>query len=475
MQFKVDNYGGLVAELVYEDKISGDFLNYLKDKGLFAGKAEEVYFSLDENLKERLFIGLGKEENIDYEVLRKTFFKVANVLQANKVEEVELNVPKLNNLCNYRLASAICEGMLHATYEFDQFKSDKKVKQEILVNYNPIKGKEHRAEKGVEEAIKLMEGVFLARDLVNQPANIIYPETLAKAAVDNLEKVGVKVTVRGQKEIEELGMKAYLNVARASAKEPKLIVMEYDNNPDSDERIALVGKGLTYDSGGYAIKPATGMVDMHSDMGGSATVIGTMYALASLRAKVNVVAVVASCENMISGDGYKNGDIIDSMSGKTIEIINTDAEGRLTLADAIYYTTSQLNVTKVIDLATLTGSCVMALGEQVTGAITNDDGFFAELEAANERAGELVWKMPNIDYFKKMNDSKVADIKNTGGKFGGMMTAGLFVGAFLAKEIPWIHLDIAGTAYISSNHGYLKERATGTLVKSLYFMLSKEV
>ena len=475
MKFNIAKHGGVAAQLVFEDKIEGGYLNHLKEKELFSGKAEEVYYTLDSNLKAQLFIGLGKEEKIDLEVLRKTFFKAASELLKNKVEEVELNIPKLNNLCNYKMAEAIAEGMLHATYKYDKFKSDRKEQTEITVNYNPEKGKEDRAEKGINEAVKLMEAVFLTRDLVNQPANVIYPETLAKIAKEKLEAKGVKVTVHGKKEIEDLKMEAFLNVARASTKEPKLIVMEYYNNPGSNEKIALVGKGLTYDSGGYAIKPATSMVNMFTDMGGSGTVIGAMHALADLKAKVNVVAVVASCENMISGDGYRNGDIIGSMSGKTIEIINTDAEGRLTLADAVYYATNNLGATKLIDLATLTGACVSALGEQVSGAVTNNDEFFAELVKANERAGEIVWRMPTIEYYKKMNESKVADLKNSGGKLGGMMTAGLFVGSFLAKEdIPWIHIDIAGTAYITEKFGYLKENATGALVKSLYYMLSKE-
>lgn len=475
MKFNIAKKGGVVAQLVFEEKIEGGYLNHLKEKELFSGKAEEVYYTLDSNLKAQLFIGLGKEEKIDLEVLRKTFFNAASELLKNKVEEVELNIPKLNNLCNYKMAEAIAEGMLHATYKYDKFKSDRKEQTEITVNYNPEKGKEDRAEKGINEAVKLMEAVFLTRDLVNQPANVIYPETLAQIAKEKLEAKGVKVTIHGKKEIENLKMEAFLNVARASTKEPKLIVMEYYNNPGSNEKIALVGKGLTYDSGGYAIKPATSMVDMFTDMGGSGTVIGAMHALADLKAKVNVVAVVASCENMISGDGYRNGDIIGSMSGKTIEIINTDAEGRLTLADAVYYATNNLGATKLIDLATLTGACVSALGEQVSGAVTNNDEFFSELVKANERAGEIVWRMPTIEYYKKMNESKVADLKNSGGKLGGMMTAGLFVGSFLAKEdIPWIHIDIAGTAYITESFGYLKENATGTLVKSLYYMLSKE-
>ncbi len=473
MKFNVAKTGGVKAELVFEGGLDTDFLRHLEKNEIFSGKAEEVYFALNDKLEATLLIGLGKEENIDFEMLRKTFFKVAGVLLKNKVEEVELNVPKLNDLCNYKLAEAIAEGMLHATYSFDEFKSEKKEQTEITVNYNPIKGKEARAEKGINEALKLSESIFLTRNLVNRPANVIYPETLAEAAKEALEKNGVKVTVYGKKEIEELKMEAFLSVARASAKEPKLIVMEYYNNPESDERVALVGKGLTYDSGGYAIKPAQSMVTMHTDMGGAGTVIGAMNAISSLGVKANVVAVVAACENMVSGDGFRNGDIIGSMSGKTIEIANTDAEGRLTLADAVYYATDKLGATKLIDLATLTGACVAALGEQVSGAVTNNDEFFGKLLEANERAGEMVWKMPSTEYYKKMNESKTADIKNTGGKFGGMMTAGLFVGSFLAKEIPWIHVDIAGTASVEKAYGYIKEGATGVMVKSLYYMFAE--
>ena len=473
MKFNIAKTGGVKASLVFEDKLDSDFLKTLAEKEIFSGKAEEVYFSMNDKFEVILLIGLGKETDIEFEMLRKTFFKVAEVLLKHKVAEVELNIPKLNNLCNYKLAEAISEGMLQATYQFDKFKSEKKEFAELTVNYNPIPGKEHRAKKGIEEAEKLIESIFLTRDLVNQPANVIYPEALADIAKERLEAHGVKVTIYGKKEIEALKMEAFLSVARASAKEPRLIVMEYYNNPDSDERIALVGKGLTYDSGGYAIKPATGMVDMHTDMGGAGTVIGAMNALASLKAKVNVVAVVASCENMISGDAYRNGDIIGSMSGKTIEIINTDAEGRLTLADAVYYATNNLGATKLIDLATLTGACVMAFGEQVSGAVTNNDEFFNKLVEGNERAGEMIWKMPSIKYYKEMNDSKKADLKNSGGKFGGMMTAGLFVGSFLAKDIPWIHVDIAGTASVEKAYGYVKEGATGVMVKSLYYALAE--
>lgn len=474
MKFNIAKKGGVVAQLIYEDKIEGKYLSHLKNKELFSAKAEEVYYNLDSDLNAQLFIGLGKEEKIDLDLLRKCFFKLATKLLENKVAEVELNIPKLNNLCSYKTASAIAEGILHASYKYDKFKSDRKELPELTINYNPAEGKEDKAKKGINEAVKLMDAVFLTRDLVNQPPNVIYPETLAQIAKERLEAKGVKVTVHGKKEIEALKMEAFLNVARASTKEPKLIVMEYYNNPDSDEKIALVGKGLTYDCGGYAIKPAESMLNMFTDMGGSGTVIGAMHALADLKAKVNVVAVVAACENMVSGDGYRNGDIIGSMSGKTIEVINTDAEGRLTLADAVYYATKNMGATKLIDLATLTGACVAAFGEQVAASVTNNDEFFAELMEANKRAGEIVWRMPTIDYYKKMNESKVADLKNTGGKHGGMITAGLFVGSFLAKEdIPWIHLDIAGTTYISQAYSYFKENATGYMVKSLYYLLSK--
>ena len=250
--------------------------------------------------------------------------------------------------------------------------------------------------------------------------------------------------------------------------------MKYLNNPEESEVVGLVGKGVTYDTGGYSIKQTANSMDiMHCDMGGAGTVIGTMKLIATRKLKTNVIAIVGACENMIAGGSYKPGDVISTLSGKTVEVANTDAEGRITLADSVYYATEKLKVNKVIDLATLTGACLVALGEFYTGAVTNNQEFYNELSEAAKKAGERVWQMPVDNSFRKLNNSSVADVKNTGGRLGGTITAGLFIENFVANNVPWIHLDIAGTAYLSKGEKYLPKGATGVHVKTLYNLLNK--
>ncbi|CAM3581276.1 leucyl aminopeptidase [Erysipelothrix urinaevulpis] len=316
------------------------------------------------------------------------------------------------------------------------------------------------------ETVKgLSDTISFTKMLVNEPANFLTPTALATLSQDFSLANGIEVEIKGQKDIESLKMDAFLSVARGSIQEPKLIILRYLNNPESDEITALVGKGVTYDSGGYAIKPATGMVTMHCDMGGSASVIGAINLLAKQKEKVNVIAVVAACENMISGDAFKNGDIINSMSGKTIEIINTDAEGRLTLADAIWYAHSVEKATKIVDIATLTGAVFAALGKNITGVVSNDDQFYQSLEHASKLSGDKIWRLPCDDDLAKCNHSKRADIKNASACGAGTTTAGLFLKEF-TNDIPWTHLDIAFTAYHDGDD-YNPEGATGVGVELL--------
>lgn len=467
MKFKINQKNeGITIKLVDSNKIDTDFLMLLKNNNIFKGLKNEIYFDVINNV---IYLGIGEEEKLNYYDLKIIFYNLGQTLQKNKIKSISFDLYKINNLCTYRLALALSSGLLHSTYVFENYKSNKNDVVDTEINFNVVENKVNKLQEAIKEAENIVSGIFLAKNLVNEPANTIYPETLANIAKNELEPLGVKVTIYGKKEIEEIGMSAFLSVARASEKEPKFIVMEYLNNPESEEKIALIGKGVTYDSGGLAIKPASSMVDMFTDMGGSATVIGAMKSIALNNLKTNVIALVASCENMISGNSYRNGDIINSLSGKTIEIINTDAEGRLTLADAIYYATSNLKVNKVIDLATLTGACYSSFGERVSAVVTNNDEFYQDLENAAKISNEYIWKMPNISYYKNMNDSSVADIKNAGGKFGGIMTAGLFVGSFLADEnIPWIHIDIAGTAYINTPYDHYNKGGTGVLVETLY-------
>ncbi|MDZ5010118.1 aminopeptidase, partial [Clostridium perfringens] len=270
------------------------------------------------------------------------------------------------------------------------YKTDAKEEKELNVSIARCGIKE--ATKEIEEAInegkEIADGIIIARNLVNEPSNIIYPETLAKKVVELGTESGFEVEVNGVDKIKELKMEAFYNVAKGSAKEPKLIVMRYFGDKDNNDKVlGLVGKGLTYDSGGYSIKPTDSMMDMKNDMGGAASVIGAMSIIAKRQLKINVIAVVAACENLISGEAYKPGEVIGSMAGKTIEIVNTDAEGRLTLVDAVHYIINNENVDEVIDLATLTGAALVALGETTTAVVTNNDQFYGELKAASEYTG----------------------------------------------------------------------------------------
>ncbi|CAM3190493.1 leucyl aminopeptidase [Streptobacillus felis] len=465
---------GLEAVLVFEnEKVENPVFNKMNELGLFSGKEGEVVIYRDLEDKEKVaLVGLGKKEDICINKVRKIFYNVAKEMQAKKEEEIKVFIPKLNELCTRRTYAAALEGFIHAEYKFDRYKSEKFNNKEITVNFFVTPEKEEKVKKGLEKIANTMEGVFFTRDLVNMPSQDLYPETLANFAKEKLEEVGVKVTVYEEDEIEKIGMKAFLSVARGSSNRPRLIVMEYLNDADSSEKIALVGKGVTYDTGGYSIKPSEGMKTMFCDMGGAGTVIGTMYALAKNNVKTNVYAVVAACENSISGNAYKPGDVIGSLAGKSIEVDNTDAEGRLTLADAVYYSSTVLKVDKIIDLATLTGACLVALNEFYTGSVTNNQELFNEVLEASKKAGEHIWQLPTSDEFRALNNSRVADIKNSGGRMGGTISAGLFIEAFVNKT-PWVHLDIAGTAFLSKEYSYLPLGATGVHVKTLVEMLDK--
>lgn len=438
----------------------------------FEAKAEEVCY-VPSSEGSVIFAGLGDQEPLELESMRRLFFRVGTVLKENHETEIEVHMP-MGGVCQRKLFSAAYEGLVQSRYLFSKKTIDRPEEADAwTLNYFPAKpGKEALFQKILGRIQNIMDGVFLARDLVNETANIMTPTELAKRAKEMLEPAGVQVEVLEEEQIRALGMEAYLAVAQGSAEPPKLIVMSYTGAPDSKEKTALVGKGLTYDSGGLNVKTPDGMLHMHADMGGAGTVIGTMRALALEKPAVNVVAVVAAAENMSAGNAYKAGDIIGSRAGKTIEVINTDAEGRLTLADAVHYATTDLGATRIVDLATLTGAVLMALGEETTGAVTNDPALFSQIEEAATIAGEPVWLFPRSAYYEKLNQSTVADLKNSGGRMAGSVSAGLFVGAFVANETPWVHLDIAGTAYRSKAEGYLPERASGVHVKTLVEWLS---
>lgn len=477
MNINIGKGGDLKVIPVFKDTetIKGfeKLYKYLSENKLFEGNSEELFADIANKENKVLFLGLGEKEKISIQSIRKAFFNAGKKLMALKVESIDISIPESDNIDSLDMVKSVVEGLLQSEYSFEKYLTDKKIIPSIkTVNLDITKDMEDKSKKAIEEIENIIEGVFLARDLVNEPAIVMTPKNLANNAKNELKDLGVKVDIYGRKKIEELGMEAFLSVSLGSAQEPQLIVMNYKGNPDSNENLALVGKGLTFDSGGYCIKPPTSMDTMHSDMAGAASVIGAMKSIAKSKLNKNVIAIVATCENMISGAAYKPGDIIGSMSGKTIEILNTDAEGRVTLADALWYATDTLKADKVIDIATLTGACVVALGDLNTGAITNNENLMKDIIKAGETAGEPIWELPNNDEYRELIKGTVGDLKNTGGRGAGTITAGLFLEEFV-NDTPWVHLDIAGTSYLSKDSGYLPKGATGIPVKTLYYLVKE--
>ncbi|MGL5204426.1 leucyl aminopeptidase [Cetobacterium sp.] len=426
----------------------------LIDKKEFSGKKGEILkvdFLEKENLISMALLGMGKEEEFTFDVYREVMFDFLSKEKGSVLISSDKAI-----LSNHEVLGEIVSNV---NYSFDTFKEKKAEKLEVELF---VVGEE----KNISETIFLGEATDIARDLVDLPANIINPITLAQRVVELGAKYGFEVEILDENDMEKLDMNLLLAVGRASITKPRLIVMKYLNGKNSDERIGLVGKGLTYDTGGLCIKPADSMFEMKSDMAGAASVIGAVCAIAAGKVERNVVAIVPACENAINENAYRPGDIIKSMNGKTVEIINTDAEGRLALADAITYAVRNEKVTEIVDVATLTGAIMVALGSLTTGVFSNCDEKYSMLEDASRLHGEKVWRMPLFDEYNEQLKSTVADIKHTGGRMGGSITAAKFLEGF-AEGLPWIHMDIAGTSFNSSVK-WVKKGATGVGVKALY-------
>ena len=460
------NFQGNIV-LVYEDKPTNNkIVEVLKSKKVFEGKSGQIFYKTTEDLNYEIFVGLGRFDELEKVDLINAVAKGIKQAEKLKINDLSINFVKANGLCTGGITTAIVHGIKLAGYKYEKF---------YLPNVTILgapKEKVDKMRKKIQEAINVADGIILARDLVNEPSNVLYPETLAQRAVKAGKESGFEVEVFNEEKIEELGMKAFLEVGKGSVHKPRLIVMRYNGNGNSNERVGLVGKGLTFDTGGYSLKPSSSMDTMKSDMGGAAAVIGTMQALAKNKVEKNVVAVVAACENAISGGSYKPGDIIGSMAGKTIEVLNTDAEGRLTLIDAVTYIIEKENVNKIVDVATLTGAALVALGTEITGVISNNDEFYDELITASKRSGEKFWRLPNDKCYKKLYKGDFTDFKNIGGRYGGCITAGMFIGEFV-QDKPWIHLDIAGTSWVESSSDTTPKGGTGAPVATLYELVVK--
>ncbi len=366
-------------------------------------------------------------------------------------------------------AADLALGIMLRAYAFDRYKTKRKDDEKppetrtVTVAVADVSGarKAYAAREAVGGA------VTLARDLVNEPANVLYPEEFANRTLA-LKKFGVDIEVLDRKAMQKLGMNALLGVAQGSAHDARLVVMRWNGGRKTDRPVAFVGKGVCFDTGGISIKPASGMEDMKGDMAGAACVVGLMRALAARKARVNAVGVVGLVENMPDGKAQRPGDIVTSMSGQTVEIINTDAEGRLVLADAIWYTAHRFKPKLMIDLATLTGAIIVALGHEYAGMFANDDRLAERLTKAGMATEERVWRMPLAPEYDKMIDSKFADMKNTGGsRWGGAITAAHFIKRFVDDKMPWAHLDIAGTGFDSRQTDINKSWGSGWGVRLL--------
>ena len=361
--------------------------------------------------------------------------------------------------------SAILEGAFVGNFDPDTYKSDRK-DQTVQSLTVVASGDQVALQQAMDRARIVAESQNFTRELVNEPSNRMTPTILANRARDMAKETGLKFEVYGADKIKELKMGAFWGVAQGSDEPPALIVMRYEPAGAPEKPVlGLVGKGITFDTGGISIKPADGMEKMKYDMAGGATMIGAMRAIALLKPKVKVIGIVCATENMPSGKAQKPGDIQTAMSGKTIEIINTDAEGRLVLADGLCYA-RQLGCTHLIDAATLTGAVVVALGYANVGVFANDDEFYNRFKAAVEQSGEKMWRLPVTDEYLEMTKSSIADLMNTGGRWGGASTAAAFLKEF-AENTPWIHLDIAGTAWMEDNKPWIAKGPSGIAVRSL--------
>ncbi len=441
----------------------------------FKGKSDQSFIihTLGRLEAERvLLLGLGTRAKYTPEVLRLAAGRAAKAAQRLKARTAVVALPSVDDVS--AALRSIVEGLELGAYRFDRYKSSSKEEKNapklttvrLALAEGVEKTKEH--EQLVAQAQRLAEATNFARDLVNEPPNVVNPERLAKAAQEVARAGGLKVSVVGRKEIERLKMGMFLAVAQGSANEPKLIHLQYvPKNAKHAKRpsVALVGKAITFDSGGLSLKPSDAMIDMKIDMAGSAAVLGAMKAIAALKPTFPVHAFIGSCENMPSGTAYRPGDILTSRSGKTVEVTNTDAEGRLVLGDVLTWACEHKPAV-VIDLATLTGACMVALGNYIVGAFGENDPAVWEVLESARAAGEEMWRMPVSDLQKDVLRSDVADMKNSGERWGGSINAAIFLREFVG-ETPWVHLDIAGPATSPKERGYFSKGGTGVGVRTL--------
>ena len=445
----------------------------------FKGENDKLivfYSPEDTNAKRAILCGTGKKEELTYEIIRRY---AANAIKKGislKADEIDFIFPDVSKtkLDIHESFKALVEGALLANYSFNELKSKKDDSSIKKIRIAVEDSKFENLKKLASKTEIICKHVFFARDIVSTPSNLKRPSVLKNIISSHAEKSGVKATIFTKEELEQKGFNAHLAVSRGSSEPAFLVILEY--TPKAyDKTIAIVGKGITFDAGGLDLKPASGMETMKLDMGGAAAVSATISALAELHTETKIVALIPIAENMPGGDAYRPGDIVTTYSGKTVEVLNTDAEGRLILADSISYAEKLYNPDLIINVATLTGACMVALGEDIAGVFSTDNKMAHELMAIGEKINEPCWVLPMHKDYAKSLKSKIADLKNiSGGRYGGAITAALFLKEFV-KKTEFIHIDIAGPAFRQKDEYYLNAGGTGYGVRLLTEFISSLV
>ncbi len=446
-------------------------LSELQRKSFLSENGDEIRISKYDGKPDEVFISkikIDKKFSPDY--FRNHLAGFLPQLASEELKYLHIFIPKYQAFKSYfdseeYFYQTFIEGIIYGNYSFDLYKSDKKNLKDLAVLFYADNSR--KLKSALAKAEVIMEGVNFTKDLQNEPGISLTPDDLAKRVKSTLSKIGVKVKVFDEKEIKRRKMGGLLAVGMGSDHPPRFVIMEYKGKPGSKKKIALVGKGVTFDSGGISIKPAQNMGEMKADMSGAAVVAGTILAAAKAKLPVNILGVIPTAENMVSGKSVRPGDIVRTSSGKTIEVDNTDAEGRMILADALHYA-SQQKPDVIIDLATLTGACVVALGEFVAGLFTKNEKLSENLYKIGLKTYDRVWPLPMWDDYFPLIKSDVADVKNVGGRWGGAITAAKFLENFVDEKIPWIHLDIAGPAMFNAGNNYSKKFMTGFGVRLLF-------
>lgn len=464
---------GLSGLAAAADHKTGGHLARAIKAARFAGKRDQQLDVIAAGKFDRVLVfGLGNPETLVAREIELLGGAIAGALQAAKAKSAVIAADFANTaLKDGEVAALVASGLKLRSYAFNIYKSKKPEGATNSVEATILTADQPGARKRWAALDAVAEGVHLARDLVNEPPNHLYPAAFAARAKE-LSRHGVKVEILSPAQMKRLGMGALLGVAQGSSHEARLAVMRWNGGRRGDKPVAFIGKGVTFDTGGISIKPAAGMEDMKGDMGGAACVAGLMLALARRKAKVNAVGAIGLVENMPDGNAQRPGDIVKSMSGQTIAVLNTDAEGRLVLADVLWYIQRRFKPKFMVDLATLTGAILVALGKEHAGLFSNNDELSSRLTALGYETGEKVWRMPLAPEYDKMIDSDVADMKNIGGRHAGSITAAQFLQRFV-NNVPWAHLDVAGTAMDGTRNAINQSWGSGWGVRLLNALVAR--